>query len=281
MNFDKLVLFGDSYSIEYEYDEHCWYNKLSQLLLIPKDKILNFAKKGSSFEYSTLKLFDYLHSDAYSKKDLICFVPTAFGRNPIVGTSIDPESAFFLKEFLAGRYDKKIRFHAHYYEHKEFYQTLFNFASEELFQSQMFNVAMTLKLLPNMTLMIPAFNNYFAGNKHLVNTDNFLLVDLELFKIDRDEIDSAEYYDLRYFFKGDPRYCHMTKTNNLILANQLHEAVINQDAKFIYHSGFKSKIIKLSPQFESLYEQELQPSWIHYKQESAAWYAFGKTSFLR
>ena len=280
MQYDKLVLFGDSYSIEYEHDDHCWYNKLASKLAILPNKIVNFAVKGSSLEYSTARLYEYLSSDQYSQSDLIIFIPTAFGRNPLVGEQIDPECAFFLKEFLAGDYDKKIRFYGHYREYREFYKTLLQFANEKLFQAQMFMVAMTLKQLPNMALMIPAFKNYFKDIDLLSDSSTFMMINLVLFDIDKNEIDSPMYYDLRYFFKGDPRYCHMTKTNNEILATQLYKAIVNRDVRFINAAEYKTKIIKLSAEFESLYQEELQPIYTNYKVTPDWWAGFGKTTLL-
>lgn len=278
MNYNRLVLFGDSYAIEYEHNEYCWYKKLSEMLEI--SKILNFAIKGSSLEFSISALYKYINSPQYSTDDLIIFVPTAYGRNPFVGDNIDPECAFFLKVFLSGRYDKKIRFHKHYTENKVFYDTLFDMMNEESFKFQMFTLAMTLKQLPNMTVLLPAFDNYFKNHPLLTPSDNFMIADLVLFRIDKAEIDSPEYYDLRYFFKGDPRYCHMTKTNNIILASQLYCAITHNDINFFNDAEFKTKIIKLSAEFEHVFRQELQPIYINYKTQSSELAMFGKTSLF-
>jgi hypothetical protein len=78
----NLVLFGDSFCAEYTDTDgkYIWWKETAKTLGLG---INNYARRGSSLNYATVKYYEYLNK-SYSPDDIIIFVVTSSGRSPLV-----------------------------------------------------------------------------------------------------------------------------------------------------------------------------------------------------
>lgn len=157
----NLVLFGDSYCAEYEctIDQETWWKKVASSLGLG---IKNYAVRGSSLNYSMVKYYEYLNG-SYSIDDIIIFTITSSGRSPLVHPDFPSENSAILQlfstcgfSFDAVPFPEALK--KHYVDHKNFYQTWFQFYNPDLHLSQVNLVREALHGLKNKKLLINAFD---------------------------------------------------------------------------------------------------------------------------
>lgn len=268
----KLVIFGDSFADKVKGGPAAdavvaWYELLANSLEL---ELLHYGCNGTSIEYSIMKLFEYINSDCYSEQDIIVFVSTSLTRNPIIHEKVPPGIASHWIKFIDGSIDiTRDSNLGHYKKHDIFYKTLFKFFNYNAAHQQRILTASLLKSLPNQVVMISAFNDIDQtlreDRKYLLkNSKNFLLLNYSLFDISNNEYElGVTYTDFHSFFSGEVRHAHLSRTNNLILANQLHKCIVDRSDKYFNKDEFKTNFIKLELTSESqlIFDNELLPIW--------------------
>lgn len=265
----KLVVFGDSYASKLKRNgtliEPVWYELLAKQLEID---LLHFGQNGTAIEYSIAKLYEYINSKDYSENDIIIFVCTSLNRLPLVHSDIPPGVAAHWLRFLDGSLNQ-LEFLNFFKKHSDFYKTLFNFFNYDTAHRQKTHAAFLLKGLPNKTIIISAFEDVDEALNHnqkklLKTTANFILINASLSTISAEEYGEGVTYESLYnFFGGEIRNAHLSKSNNIILANQLYKCIVRWDNKFFNRNKFKKNFIKLviNEETAALYDKELLPVW--------------------
>ncbi len=266
----KLVIFGDSFAdrmrLTKNYNSVVWYELLADRLNL---QLHHYGMNGTSIEYSILKLYQYLNSDNYSTDDVIIFVCTSSTRVPLVHENLNPKYAAHWLKFLQGELVNSAEKDLvnHYQKNNLFYKTLFSFFNYDLAQTQKSHAALLLKTLPNTAVIMTAFDDILAikpNRKVLNDTDNFLLINANLFAISTNEFAEGLKYDtFRNFFKGEVRNSHLGTTNNNILAQQLYNCIKNKSSKHFIKEEYKKNYIKLeiNNTTKEIYDYELVKIW--------------------
>lgn len=247
----KLVIFGDSFASDYINDPagKSWHRVLADKLNIEKNNYVNYSRSGSSIEYSITAFFKYISTDLYEKDDIIVFLMTSLNRSPLLIKGFPPEFASEMTRHLDGTLPKDHPAYNHYAQYDDFYKTLFEFKSLELAWAHRLNLLMTLKNLPNLVISLSGFKHiedHFKVSKFLESTETFLNFKPNLFDISTNELVSGTFYDFYDLFKGECRNCHLSRTNNQILGEQLYECVVNKSSDYFDISKFKKSFIDLN-----------------------------------
>jgi hypothetical protein len=171
-----LVLFGDSFISESYHkntdthpdagnnedacDHPTWFKMLSDDL---GTEYKTYGRPGSSFEYSTLKFFEYLTSTDYDPTDQIVFAITTSERSPVITKEFLPEWAYLasykaypehLDPISRQRTDKLTKSDEHYTRYKQFYRDWYLLKNQDLIVAQRYFLLQTLHSLPNKTVSI-------------------------------------------------------------------------------------------------------------------------------
>lgn len=247
----KLVIFGDSFA-SYRDNQKVdnakgvlWFEEVAKKLNLP---LKNEAHPGSSFEWSKKQFWDYYNSNEYSEDDLIIFVFTSFQRSPFLAVDLPPQYASYYSDFLQGTLKKDHFAYNHYNDNKELYRGLIKYYNWEtqLFDRHLFCLA--LKQIQNMTIAITAFKDLTINLKNtslLKQSDNFLYIPAQLYKLSENEFVDADFKKFHNYFGGEVRNCHLSNSNNMILANQITQCIQHKTNKYFCKNKFKKKFIKL------------------------------------
>ena len=262
------MIFGDSFASDYVNDPtgKSWHRVLADKLGIEEKCYTNYSLSGSSMEYSTSSFFKYVNS-AYNKNDIIVLVMSSLNRSPLIHKEFPPGFASEMTRYLQGTLPKDNPAYEHYVQHNSFYKTWFTFKNMDLEWAQRFNLLMTLKHLPNTVIALSGFSHiqdYYKLDNLLESTETFLNIKPALFDISNDEIIGGSFYEFHKLFKGDPRNCHLTRTNNQILGNQLYECITSKSVSTFDKSQFKKKLIDLVNIDDSVLANELGPGYKRY-----------------
>jgi hypothetical protein len=272
----KLVIFGDSFATKGRFldkdkiavDYPVWYELMSNKL---QQKVLPFGLRGSSIDYSIEMLYKYINSNLYSQSDTIIFVSTSIYRNPIIYREVPLEIAYQWIEFLEGSiFQNKENKRLHHYEkYREFYKTLFRFFNSDTAHQKKVHVALLLKSLPNRTIILSAFQDVDTALKtdrrHLLNDNpKSLVINASLHDISTEEYEKGVIFPTFYrFFNEDPRHAHLSKSNNIVLADQLCQCLQNTSNKYFDRTKFKKNFIKLelNDKTKKVFDDELLSIW--------------------
>jgi len=258
----KLVIFGDSFSAfgvgmsEKDTSGNIWFLELAKKLNL---EIKNYSHGGSSLEFSLREYGKYLSSHHYDEQDIIIFVLTSMYRSPILVDDIEPHYASYLTSFIDGSLPKEHPAYAHYEEHKIMYTSIYLNFSLDLAHSLRKTLVLSLKYLPNECIVIPAFESsihFYNDMNHIFSsTDNCVIIKEDLYTISENEYKNSTYLEYRNFFKGDIRNCHLCNTNNLILADQIHDCIVNKSNKYFDTTKYKKDFIELN--YDKVDENEM------------------------
>jgi hypothetical protein len=213
----NLVLFGDSFCAEYTDTDgkYIWWKETAKTLGLG---INNYALRGSSLNYATVKYYEYLQN-SYSADDIIIFVVTSSGRSPLVHPDFSPESSAILQLFSTKGFSfENVEFppslKEHYNEHKSFYETWFQFYNPELHKSQVNLIREALNGLSNKKLLINAFDEArysdFARPYHF-HLDGYMR------QISHEEFATEGEYSRNRIF--DTRPNHISEDNHKIFCD--------------------------------------------------------------
>lgn len=258
----KLVIFGDSFSSlgigmsEADSSGNVWFSELAKKL---KLDIKNYSHGGTSIEFSLREYGKYISSHDYDEQDIIIFVLTSIYRSPILSDKIESHYASYLTSFMDGSLPKEHPAYAHYEKNKEMYTSIHLNFSVELANSLRKILALSLKYLPNQSIVIPAFESSLDTHNDInhifSSTKNCVLVKENLYDISENEYKNCKYLEYRNFFKGDIRNCHLCNTNNLILADQIHDCIVNKSNKYFDATKYKKDFIELN--YDKVDENEM------------------------
>jgi hypothetical protein len=265
----KLIIFGDSFSSDYKHDPttETWPQILFKRLNIQPSHYFNYSYAGSSIEYSISKLFTYLTSPEYDTNDIIIFTSTSLNRSPVLSKGIPPEYASELTRFLNGILPNNHPAYEHYCSNADFYKTLFDYNNMNLVWAHRFNLYMMLKSLPNTTVLISGFKlieDHYNVDDFLKPTENFLPIGYNLYDISTNELVNATFYEFHQFFKGECRNCHLCKTNNIVLGNQIADCILNKSMSYFDIKKFKTQLIDMKNIDHTVLDSELGEKYKRY-----------------
>jgi len=266
----KLVVFGDSFASPWKTGQGFnWMEHLSQYLGLD---LQCFGKSGSSTNFSAHQLVHYLESNEYSIDDIIVFVFSSRVRSRLINKDFDPGWAGDNRNFVFGSPRNNHPAEDFYKKYLDYFKLELELTDNKDYEVERFKTAMALKQLPNLTVLVSAFGNVvdFKGKPFLLaDTDTAVLIDADLYTLSLGEFldktrdkNFQSYYN---FFKGEHRNCHLSKTNNTILANLLYDCIRNKSREYFDPTQFKQHFLGLSEDYEAVYKEELGPEWIRYK----------------
>lgn len=265
----KLIIFGDSFadkvSTHIPEDKQAWFEILSKKL--DRD-LVSYGLNGTSISYSTSKLFEYLNSPQYHADDIIVFVTSALSRLPLVHSKIIPNYASKWLMYLNGELSKKDNAWQHFHQNHNFYKMYHQFFNYEQVKQQKISIALTLKALPNLTVILSAFEDVTEGLIDdrldlLKNDTNFILINAKLFQISEAEFapTGTTYVNFTDFFGGECRHCHLSNSNNQELADQLYNCITHQSNNYFNKDNFKKHFIPLDYTQTEILNNELLSLW--------------------
>jgi hypothetical protein len=271
-----LVLFGDSFiseSVEanpgihgfansgthpdddnnYDACEHpTWFKMLSDDL---GTEYKTYGKPGSSFEYSSLKFFEYLISDDYNPNDQIVFVLTTADRSPVIAKDFLPEWAAWaankvFPEYLDSigrqRIEKLTNSDEHYSRFKQFYRDWFVLKNQDLILAQRYFLLQTLHALPNKTVSISVNVTESSIEKFFPTHSKFLLGKISMEEFSSGPIQSMQQIIKKYAGRYDHRLNHLHEKNHRVLKDVIYAGLTDGnfsdfDAKSFHKTLFSIK----------------------------------------
>ncbi len=238
----QLIIFGDSFAQD-EHRQWQWFKQLASDLKV--NNLINYAKAGSSLEYSYNKLFNYLeYSNDYNESDIIIFLATSGVRSPIVHDEYEPAWASYVHHMAKSRMPKmeesERKLNEHYESHQQYYRTLVKYNNNNSNKSKHFVIASTLHNLPNKVLYLlcidklydlKTFNTFFTRQ-------NMIIPRINLINVSKNEIEDSEFFP----YPWDYRMNHITKENHKILAFQAYNTITSGKDCFDL-TAYKQKIL--------------------------------------
>jgi len=257
----KLVLFGDSFVSIHLDETYSWPFLLAHNLNISKDDILNFGKPGTGLDWSICQFISYLNSNDYNENDIVIFVVTNHGRPPIIENENQSMSAGF------GAYNNDIEniptnVKQYYKKYDAFYRTWFDLQNDDMKYKDRWLLALALKQLPNFTILMSGFKDIVlpsqANHILLQNSDNFLKIESDLISISKNEMMNKKLglRDFYNYFDYEPRTCHMSNSNNIVLADQLSKCIIYRNSSYFDKNSYHKNLYELSSKYNNVFEKE-------------------------
>ena len=248
-----LVLFGDSFISEPSQrcreasDHSTWFKLLSDDL---GTEYKTYGEIGSSFEYSTLKFFEYLTSKDYDPNDLIVFVLSTGERSPVIANEFLPGWAYLanykvFSEYLDGpqreHIDSLTDSDDHYNKYKNFYRDWFSLKNEDLILSQRYMLLQALHGLPNKTVSISVGDSETSIVNHFPNHAQFSLL-----QISNDEIiDDNLWGIVRKKGSYDYRLNHLHEKNHYVLRDAVHAGLTGDNFSNFNSQSFHKNIFSV------------------------------------
>lgn len=232
-----LVLFGDSFaSVHPTGPNKTWFELLAEKLGI---NYKSYAVDGSSFEYSTLKFYEYLQTD-WSPDDIIIFILTSITRSPVIKDDFNPSCAAAMGLLASGItlpdtrsfrdphvLDVKEKSHRHFVKYKHYYTEWLNLQNEDLILAQRFMLLKCLHSLSNKTLSISGWE--FERKI----SDNFAdHINASLSSISLDEIKNGNILDFVNKHGRDFRRNHLHEHNHHVLSDLIYKKLTGEDIEF-------------------------------------------------
>lgn len=259
-----LVLFGDSFisesiksnpgnhpesdNIEDICDHPTWFKMLSDDL---GTEYTTYGRPGSSFEYSSLKFFEYLTSADYDPNDQIVFVLTSGERSPVIAKDFNPEWAgwAFYKVYpelldSKGRQltSKLTDSDEHYTKYKQFYRDWILLKNQDLIVAQRYFLLQTLHSLPNKTVSISVGEDEVSIEKFFPNHGKFLLG-----RISVDEFSTGDIWEIITKTAGrhDHRLNHLDKKNHNVLKDAVYTGLTGGNFSDFNTKSFHKNLFSL------------------------------------
>lgn len=253
-----LVLFGDSYASESNSEsdlsdypkttEHSsWFSMLADDLGI---EYKTYGEPGSSFEYSTLKFFEYLTSNEYNPFDHIVFVLTMDDRSPIVAEEFAPKWASlaspkvfpeYLDTDLKQQIGKLTDSDKHYARFKNFYRDWYLVQNKNLILAQRYMLLRTLHSLPNKTVSISVGESETPIAKHFPKHADFSLLQVT----DGEILDGGIREYVRKYGTEDFRLNHLHEKNHHVLKDAVYAGLTVGDLSDFSASSFHKNLFSV------------------------------------
>jgi len=252
-----LVLFGDSFISEplmsdskkyHETVDHpTWFKMLSDEL---GTKYKTYGESGSSFEYSTLKFFEYLTSRDYDPNDQIVFVLTTSERSPVIASEFLPEWAYLanykaypehLDSISRQKIDKITEADEHYTRYKQFYRDWFLLKNQDLIVAQRYFLLQTLHSLPNKTASISVGGAESSIAKFFPGHAKFSLM-----QISKEEISDGDIWDVvKKLGERDYRLNHLCEKNHNVLKDAVYAGLTDGNFSEFNAQSFHKNLFSL------------------------------------
>jgi len=257
-----LVLFGDSFISESSYiklsptdsdvfpdaSEHLtWFKMLSDDL---GTEYKTYGKPGTSFEYSTLKFFEYLSSDEYNPTDRIVFTLTTSERSPVIAKEFLPEWAYLANykaypELLDKQRKQQMEKHTdpdeHYTMFKQFYRDWFVLKNHDLVVAQRYMLLQTLHSLPNKTASISVSSAESSIAKFFPNHAKF-----SLWQISTEEISDGDMWDMaKKQGAYDHRLNHLHEKNHHVLKDAVYSCLTDDNFSDFNSQSFHKNLFSV------------------------------------
>lgn len=258
----KLVLFGDSFVSIHLDEEYSWPFLLAHKLNMSTDAILNFGKPGTGLDWSICQFLKYLNSDDYNENDIIIFVVTHYARPPIIENENQSMSAGFNAYYNKIKQGIPSNVKEYYEKYDAFYRTWFDLQTDDMKYKDRWLLALALKQLPNFTVLMSGFDDIVlpsqANHILLQDSKNFLKIDSNFMSISRNEMMNKKLVmrDFYNYFGYEPRTCHLSNSNNEIMAYQLNKCIKNKDASYFDKAGYNKNLYDLSSKYNDVFEKE-------------------------
>jgi len=241
-----LVLFGDSFVSEWHEGNHTpWFKMLADEL---GTTYKTYGVHGSSFEYSTLKFFEYLNSDEYSPDDQIVFVLTSTVRSPVVAEDFNPRWAAitYAKVFYdqqSATYKKQLDKitdpDEHFDRFRSFYKDWFLLQNDDLILAQRYMLLAALHALPNKTVSISGWETETPVSHHFADHINCLL-----WVASDNEVEDGSIWDFIATHGRDFRMNHLHEDNHYILKDAVYSQM-NTGANDLTVDSFNKNLYRL------------------------------------
>jgi hypothetical protein len=243
-----LILFGDSFASESKCPKtsshSSWFKMLADDLGI---EYKTYGESGYSFEYSTLKFFEYLTGDAYDPNDYIVFVLTAASRSPIITKDFVPNWAAlayhkvwpeFIDAGIQQQIDKLTDSDEHYTRFRQFYRDWFLLQNQDLISAQRYMLLNTLHSLPNKTVSISIdLDNEASIAKNFPKHAEFSLL-----QISSDEIIDGDIWDYIRKYGEDNRLNHLHEKNHYVLKDAVYSCLTDDNFSGFNAQSFYKKL---------------------------------------
>lgn len=259
-----LVLFGDSFiseschtnsdlrpivdNIEDVHDHPTWFKMLSDDL---GTEYKTYGKLGSSFEYSSLKFFEYLTSADYDPTDQIVFVLTTGERSPVVAKEFFPEWAAWanhkaypehLDPMSRQRTEKFTSADDHYTKYKQFYRDWFLLKNQDLIVAQRYFLLQTLHSLPNKTASLSTSPTESSIEKFFPNHGKFSLGQISIEEFSGGGVREASN---KYAGVYDYRLNHLTELNHRVLRDAVYSCLTEGNFSKFDSQSFHKNLFSL------------------------------------
>jgi hypothetical protein len=257
-----LVLFGDSFISESSYikmspadsekypraSEHStWFEMLSDDL---GTEYKTYGKPGTSFEYSTLKFFEYLTSADYDPNDQIVFVLTTSERSPVIAKEFLPEWAYLANykaypEHLDKRsrqqMDKLTNADEHYTKFKQFYRDWYVLKNQDLIVAQRYFLLQALHGLPNKTVSISVSPAESSIAKFFPNHGKFCL-----WQASTEEISDGDIWEMsKKQGPYDHRLNHLHEKNHHVLRDAVYAGLTGDNFSDFNATSFHKNLFSV------------------------------------
>lgn len=236
-----LVLFGDSFASEWEYGDHkSWFQLLAEEL---GTTYKTYGLHGTSFEYSTLKFYQYLNTE-YTEDDVIVFTLTSPYRSPTISEDFIPSWAamaygkvFYDRQNSRDRrmLDERPESDEHFNRFKNFYKDWFFLQNNDLVLAQRYMVLSTLHSLPNKTVSISGWDTELPishkFNNHLCPS---------LWQASENEISGGSIVDFMEKHGKDFRKNHFHESNHYVLKDEVYSQLMTGTCNLTVDSFHKN-----------------------------------------
>ena len=228
-----LVLFGDSFASVHPTGPHqTWFEMLAEKL---GTNYKSYAVDGSSFEYSTLKFYEYLQTD-WSPEDIIIFILTSITRSPVIQDDFNPSWAALASgkvfyDTLPPRDQQLLDIRAestsHFEKYKQYYKDWFKLQNDDLILAQRFMLLKCLHSLSNKTLSISGWESERKISDNFVDHINGSLLSISI-----NEIKNGNMLDFIDKHGKDFRRNHLHESNHRVLYELIYKKLSGEDIEF-------------------------------------------------
>jgi hypothetical protein len=243
-----LVLFGDSFVSEWEGEYPSWFKLLATEL---QTEFKTYGVIGSSFEYSLLKFFEYLHSPEYDPTDQIIFVLTTAYRSPVISKDFSPQWAAMLNsKIFYNQLDKESQAQVakltdsddHYRRFNTFYKDWISLQNMDLILAQRYMLLSTLHNLPNNTASVSVGDTDYAIAKKFNNHATMSLSEVST----NEFIDGDAWHYIKKYGTQDHRTNHLSEQNHHILKNVMYSCLIDGDCSRFSVDSFQKNLLSIT-----------------------------------
>lgn len=237
-----LVLFGDSFASEWEIESgyKSWFQLLAEEL---NTEYKTYGMHGTSFEYSTLKFYQYLNSE-YNQDDIIVFVLTSPYRSPVISEDFVPNWAamtygkvFYDQQSTRDKrmLDERPDSDEHFNRYKTYYKDWFKLQNNELVLAQRFILLSALHSLPNKTISISGWDTEMPITDKFPNH-----LSPALWQASENEISDGSIVDFMEKHGKDFRKNHFHEKNHYVLKDEVHSHIVTGESNLTVDSFHKN-----------------------------------------